>query len=123
MILNINNDLKTAHEFYRMYKYRNQITNIEFICSKVENVIDNFQKIDLIIVDPPRTGLDQKTKKYLEKINAQTIIYVSCDAITQARDIKDLEHTYSVEYVKPFNMFPRTYHVETVVLMSRGDAK
>ena len=97
----------------------NNINNIEFICSNVEDKIEEFTNIDLIIVDPPRSGLDSKTKKYLEKINPERIIYVSCDPITLARDLKDLNNNYNVLEVTPVNMFPRTYHCETIAVLER----
>lgn len=97
----------------------NNLDNIEFICDKVENRIDEFKDIDLVIVDPPRAGLDPKTKDYLKKINSNEIIYVSCDPMTLARDIKDLSDTYKSKYIKPFNMFPRTYHCESIAVLER----
>ena len=97
----------------------NNLDNIEFICDKVENKIDEFTDIDLVIVDPPRAGLDNKTKDYLKKINSNEIIYVSCDPMTLSRDIKDLSDTYKVKYIKPFNMFPRTYHCESIAILER----
>ena len=99
-------------------KELNNVNNISFICDKVENKIDEFKDIDLVIVDPPRAGLDVKTKKYLKEINSKEIIYVSCDPITLARDIKDLD-TYKVKYIKVFNMFPRTYHCESIAVLER----
>ena len=101
-------------------KELNDIKNISFINDKVENVIDSFESnIDLIIVDPPRAGLDPKTIEHLKRINPTTIIYVSCDPSTLARDLKELSNDYNVKYVQPFNMFPRTYHVECVSLLER----
>ncbi len=100
-------------------KELNQLENIEFICDKVENRINQFQNIDLVIVDPPRAGLDLKTKEYLKKIAPKKIIYVSCDPITLARDIKDLKDIYNIEYIKPFNMFPRTYHCESIAILEK----
>ncbi len=97
----------------------NKISNIEFICDKVENCIDSFNDMDLIIVDPPRSGLDKKTKKYIETINPETIIYVSCDPVTLARDINDLNSNYKVKEITPVNMFPRTYHVETITVLEK----
>lgn len=97
-------------------KELNNCNNIEFICDKVENQIDKFNNIDIVIVDPPRAGLDSKTKDYLKKISSEKIIYISCDPVTLMRDINDLD-SYSVKYIKPFNMFPRTYHVESVCLL------
>lgn len=100
-------------------KELNNLTNITFINNKVENVIDSFkEEFDLVIVDPPRAGLDPKTIENLKRINSKTIVYVSCDLATLARDLKELSTTYNIDYVKPFNMFPRTYHVETVVLLT-----
>lgn len=100
-------------------KELNHIKNIKFICDKVENQISSFENIDCIIVDPPRSGLDSKTKKYLHQIVSPSLIYVSCDSITLARDIQDLSDIYDVIEVEPFNMFPRTYHVETVSVLYR----
>lgn len=96
----------------------NNVNNINFICDKVENVIEQFNNIDLIIVDPPRAGLDTKTINYIEKIAPDTIIYVSCDPVTLARDLNLLDN-YEVLEVTPFNMFPRTYHVECVTVLWR----
>ena len=100
-------------------KKLNNIDNISFICDKVENRIEKFKSIDLIIVDPPRAGLDNKTKKYLQIINPERIIYVSCDPVTLARDLKDLSDSYKVLEVTPVNMFPRTYHVECISVLER----
>ena len=98
-------------------KELNQVEHISFICDKVENKIDSFQDVDLIIVDPPRSGLDSKTREYLLKIHPETIIYVSCDPVTLARDLKDLSGVYNVQSVEPFNMFPRSSHVECVCVL------
>ena len=100
-------------------KELNNLNNISFICDKVENQIDNFKDIDMIIVDPPRKGLDQKTKEYLNIIKAKHLVYISCDLITFSRDINDLLENYEVEYIKPFNMFPKTYHCESIVVLER----
>lgn len=108
-ITNINDAMKNAK--------LNNLYNIEFICDKVENVIDSFKDIDLVIVDPPRAGLDIKTKENLKRIGSKYIIYVSCDPVTLARDLDYLSANYEVKYIKPFNMFPKTYHVECVCLL------
>lgn len=104
-------------------KELNNLNNICFICDKVENQIDNFKDIDMIIVDPPRKGLDQKTKEYLNTIKAKHLVYISCDLITFSRDINDLLKNYEVEYIKPFNMFPKTYHVENVAYLKLKNTK
>ena len=103
-------------------KKLNSCNNIEFICDKVENQIDKFNNIDIVIVDPPRSGLDSKTKDYLKRINSKKIIYISCDPVTLVRDINDLNDSYSVKFIKPFNMFPRTYHVESLMVLERRNS-
>ena len=99
-------------------KALNNTNNIKFICSKVEDHIDKIKgKYDLVIVDPPRAGLDNKTIKHLLKIASKNIIYISCDPATLARDLKELNKEYEVLSIKPFNMFPKTYHVECVCVL------
>ena len=72
------------------------------------------------MLDPPRAGCDEKVVAALLKIAAERIVYVSCNPATLARDIKRLaEGGYKLVHAKPFDMFPQTGHVETVVLMSR----
>lgn len=101
-------------------KKLNGVKNISFICNKVENVIDTFQNdVDLIIVDPPRAGLDKNTIVNIKRINPEKIIYISCDPVTMCRDIDFLSDKYDLVSVKPFNMFPRTYHVESVSILHR----
>lgn len=100
-------------------KELNKIKNINFICSKVEDKIESFKNIDLIIVDPPRKGLDTKTIKYLKKIKPKKIIYVSCEIITLARDLKELKTEYQIKEIQPFNMFPRTLHCEALAVLER----
>jgi len=98
----------------------NNISNINFMCGDVGKVLDNvIFKPDLVIVDPPRSGLDKKTINYLFKSKPQKIIYVSCDPVTLARDLNIMEENYLIKEIVPVDMFANTYHVECVVLMSR----
>lgn len=102
-----------------MNKKLNNVNNISFICDKVENRIDEFKNIDVVIVDPPRAGLDPKTIKYLISIAPEAIIYVSCDPVTLARDIKNLSDSFDAISITPFNMFSRTYHCESITVLER----
>ena len=97
----------------------NNVENIKFILGKVEDKLDliSNNNIDTVIVDPPRSGLHKKVVPILEKINPKTIIYVSCDPITMARDIKLLNNNYELVEVTPFDMFPNTYHTECVCVL------
>ena len=100
-------------------KKLNNISNIKFINNKVENVIDSIKDYDMVIVDPPRSGLDNKTINSLINIKSKNIIYVSCDPITLARDLNVLKEKYNIQYIKLFNMFPRTSHCESVCILER----
>ena len=98
----------------------NNVENIEFILGKVEDKLDliSNNNIDTVVVDPPRSGLHKKVIPILEKISPKTIIYVSCDPITMARDIKLLSNNYELVEVTPYDMFPNTYHVECVCVLN-----
>lgn len=109
---------KESIENAKKNKKLNNCHNIRFICDKVENVIDNIKdNTDLVIVDPPRGGLDKISIDVLLSMNVNNLVYVSCDPVTLARDIKLLKEKYDVVSVKPFNMFSKTYHVECVCLL------
>ncbi len=75
---------------------------------------------DVILVDPPRAGLDPDTLETLLKFNAKTLVYVSCDISTLARDLKKLlDGGFQIRELTAIDMFPQTYHIECVVWMSR----
>lgn len=93
-------------------KKLNHIRNIDFICDDATNV--NTSNIDVVIVDPPRSGLNEKLINYLISINSKRIVYVSCDPVTLARDLKMLKEKYDIVDITLFNMFSKTEHVETV---------
>lgn len=97
----------------------NQLPNVTFLEGKVENHISKFQNIDSIILDPPRSGLDSKTRETILKIAPQSIVYISCDPATLARDLKELLEDYTIVKVHLVDMFPNTYHVECVCVLSR----
>lgn len=102
-------------------KKLNNIENIEFIQGDVGNIINNSYQASIIVVDPPRSGLDKKTRKALLEILPQKIIYVSCDTMTLVRDLKELLNKYEIKDGTLVDMFPQTYHVESVILLQRKD--
>ena len=110
---------KSSYQDALKNKELNNITNIEFINGKVEDHIDEFIDIDAVIVDPPRSGLDKYTIENIIKIRPQIVIYVSCDPITLARDIKLLDLKYEAKEITPFDMFPNTHHCESVCILER----
>lgn len=99
----------------------NNIKNITVINDKVENVIDQLVDVDLIIVDPPRAGLDKKTIDYIQKISPTKLIYISCNMITLRRDLNLLKNNYDLDNFNLVNMFPKTYHVESVCCLLKKD--
>ena len=80
-------------------------------------------KADVVFMDPPRAGSDEAFLSSLVKLSPDKIVYISCNPLTQARDLKFLsKNGYKVRKCQPYDMFPWTYHVETVVLLSQQKA-
>lgn len=103
---------------------KNNIGNVRFICGDAGEEliqISEKKKIDTLIVDPPRSGLDEKMKEAIINARVRTIIYVSCNPSTLAKDLGILKAQYAIKKVQPVDMFSQTPHVETVCLMSRKD--
>lgn len=97
----------------------NNVSNAFYYAGDTGKILNKLnQKFDTVIVDPPRSGLNKETIEHLKKINAKSIVYVSCDPMTLARDIKELSN-YRVTKVNVLNMFPQTYHVETVCILNK----
>jgi 23S rRNA (uracil1939-C5)-methyltransferase len=76
--------------------------------------------IDLVLLDPPRAGLQPAARKALQELGAAEIIYVSCDPSTLARDLKQLcAAGYTLQDLRAFDLFPQTYHIEAVAVLSK----
>ena len=104
----------------------NKIDNAQFIAGDVEKILDdliNKQKIipDIVMVDPPRKGLDRKSIDNILRISPKRLVYISCNPATLVRDLSALEGLYEIKRLKPVDMFPFTSHVECVALMGRKD--
>ena len=102
----------------------NNITNAEFICSDAsaaaKELLQRKLKPDCVILDPPRKGCDSSLISAVSEMSPERIVYVSCDPATLARDVKRFaEYGYALKKAVPVDMFPRTPHVETVVLLSK----
>ena len=99
------------------------VPNVEFILG---DVLEGKYKIEdnpaVIVVDPPRSGLHPKVATFLSESNAQKIVYVSCNPTTMARDIKIIKENYNLTKIQPVDMFPQTYHIESVALLERKNA-
>ena len=86
--------------------------------AKSEEVLDYLEPDQTVILDPPRAGCDKKLIDKLLEVQPQTIIYLSCNPATQARDVKILSDKYQIKEIKTFNFFPRTPHIENLVILS-----
>lgn len=100
----------------------NNIKNTEFIAGDVEKVLDNLINVrniipDIIMVDPPRKGLDNKSIENILKIVPKKIIYISCNPATLVRDLSKLEGKYEILSIKPVDMFPFSKHIECVAVL------
>lgn len=98
---------------------KNNVKNVKVINGDVSNYIDKFKNIDLVIIDPPRSGLDKKTRDYLKVIDSKYIIYISCDMNTLQRDLNELKEVYNIKSISLVDMFKRTYHCEIVCILER----
>lgn len=107
---------KDAHKNAKDNAIRNNVDNIEFYCDDASEFINNYDKpLDIIIMDPPRKGSDEKFLSTVINKKPKQVIYISCDPETLARDLKYLSSYYKVNFVQPVDMFPMTSHVETIV--------
>jgi len=100
----------------------NNITNTKFYAGDMKDVLSaefvaEHGKPDVIVTDPPRAGMHPDVVARLMEIEAERIVYVSCNAATQARDLLVLKEKYDTVKIQPVDMFPHTQHVENVVLL------
>ena len=104
----------------------NNIENVEFNVANLDKYFNNnkssrYPKPNVVIVDPPRSGMHKKMTQYLPKLNAETIVYVSCNPSTQARDTKILQlNGYDLVKLTVVDMFPHTPHIETVGIFKKS---
>ena len=101
----------------------NKVSNIKFINQPVEKYLKSlpstYYLLPTFIVDPPRAGLDGKTKEFLKKAKIKKLVYVSCNPQTLARDLKKLtfDGIYQIKKIQPIDCFPQTHHLESVTLL------
>ena len=100
----------------------NNVDNTEFIAGDVEKVLDELVNVkqimpDIIMVDPPRRGLDNTSIENIKKVRPKKLVYISCNPATLVRDLAKLEEIYEVKKIKPVDMFPYTSSVECVAVL------
>ncbi|GAA4722792.1 23S rRNA (uracil(1939)-C(5))-methyltransferase RlmD [Brevibacillus fulvus] len=112
-----------AVEDARQNARKNGIANVSFHVGKAEELMPKWAKqglkADVVVVDPPRTGLAAELIQSLLQVKPQKIVYVSCNPSTLAKDIQRLQQSYALKQVQPLDMFPHTPHVESCSLLVR----
>jgi 23S rRNA (uracil1939-C5)-methyltransferase len=102
----------------------NGISNAHFYTGDVKNIfsdalLNKHGQPDVLITDPPRGGMHEKVIESILNTSPATVVYISCNPATQARDIQLLGDVYQVEKIQPVDMFPHTGHIENVALLKR----
>ena len=101
----------------------NNIKNVHFFCNDasvfMKNMASKKEKVDVVVMDPPRKGSDEKFLNAVIKLSPKKVIYISCDPRTQVVDLKYLlDNDYIINAIQPVDMFPHTSHVENIVILS-----
>ena len=101
----------------------NNISNANFVWADASpfmvDLAKTSEKIDVVFADPPRKGCDEKFLNSLLKLSPDRIIYISCNPSTLARDLAYLKEKYEIREIQPVDMFPHTYHVETIAFLKK----
>lgn len=103
-------------------KHKNKVTNLININDSCQNVLPNLVQEypnSIFLIDPPRSGCDQKTLQALKESEIKKIIYISCNPYTLKQNIGFLKDSYKIDSLKMFDMFPQTFHMETVAILSK----
>ena len=109
----------TALSFAKDNAALNQRTNVSFQRADATEAMRQLKDIDVVLMDPPREGASKLFIDGLLALNPRTIVYVSCNPITQVRDLIQLSRQYTITHVRGADLFPQTTHVESVAVLQR----
>jgi 23S rRNA (uracil-5-)-methyltransferase RumA len=102
----------------------NTIENISFFASDVRKFLNSqsafYKDIDVLIINPPRSGLSNKIVRAILRLNPKTIFYSSCNPTSLFTNLKDLLSAYKIEFIEPFDFFPHTPHVECLAVLRKA---
>ena len=104
----------------------NGIENAQFICDDAAEGLKKIAKereVDVLLVDPPRSGMDDKMLDAIAQALPKKIIYISCNPSTLAKNLKVLKHNYHVTTILPYDLFPHTPHIESITVLERDNYK
>ncbi len=113
---------KKAVKFAKKNAEYARVSNVAFYGERIKSFLDEneFDEVDLILLDPPRSGVKRKTLEKIAELNANQITYVSCNPSTLARDLEILiTEEYKIKKITTLDLFPQTHHVETVVHLEK----
>jgi 23S rRNA (uracil1939-C5)-methyltransferase len=117
--------VKDAVENAKRNAQANGITNAEFFAADAADGLyraARMDKVDILLADPPRSGMDDNMLEAILRVQPEKIIYVSCNPATLAKNIKVLKEKYLVETVMPFDLFPNTPHIESITVLQKAKA-
>lgn len=114
----VESSIKDAKENARI----NDIENVEFHCSDlhekgIPDLLEKLETPDTVILDPPRAGIHKNLLNHILELAPKKVVYVSCNPSTQARDCQILDEKYKLVKIMPVDMFPQTYHIESIALL------
>lgn len=107
--------VKSSHENAENLKKNNELTNLTNILGDVSTELPKIKDFSFIVLDPPRKGCSQEVLNTIISVQPKNIIYISCNPATLARDLGNLKDYYNIQLIQPYDMFPQTSHVETLV--------
>lgn len=104
----------------------NQVENVDFVEGDMKNVFTEevtkeYGSPDCLITDPPRSGMHPDVVERLKELKVPKLVYISCNSSTMARDLEELNEVYDILEIQPVDMFPQTYHIETVAKLRLRD--
>ncbi|PIE68136.1 MAG: 23S rRNA (uracil(1939)-C(5))-methyltransferase RlmD [Deltaproteobacteria bacterium] len=100
---------------------RNGVDNCEFILGDIKDTLSIVETVpDVLVIDPPRAGMHKDVVRLVLKLAPEKIVYVSCNPATMARDLLELKEIYDLAEVQPVDMFPHTFHIESVARLVRN---
>ncbi len=104
--------------------FYNQLNNVSFYAGDIKEQLNNrfiqqHEKPQLVITDPPRSGMHPDVVNKLLEIHPERIVYISCNPATQARDVALMHAHYEVQVIQAVDMFPHTHHVENIALLQK----
>ncbi|WP_419883151.1 23S rRNA (uracil(1939)-C(5))-methyltransferase RlmD [Peribacillus sp. B-H-3] len=115
--------IRESVEDARQNAKRHKVNNVKYETGKAENILPRWAKEgwkpDVLVADPPRSGLDDNLLQTILKVQPKKVIYVSCNPSTLAKDLQILSKSYKVKYMQPVDMFPQTAHVEVVTELEK----